>query len=253
MRDAKQNTSQIEDAGRVDQSLGDRRDGDAGDVHGSAGHVDRERGAAAHFREFVGGSGRIHLGADVVSRFERDRAAAFGMVFRIDRAEAVLHGLRRALHGEFVFVRARAEPRRARAFPDFARSGRRRIAAERAGHLERHVSAGETRHGVRRLRNRRRGGADDWAMAGRLDYGQFFVEMDFLHQRAGRNHFAAADVGADFGPAVHETDEHQERIPNRLHRDRLDQPRAWAACRSFWTKGSATTGSHRDSYKFSSC
>ena len=44
-----QNLIEIADAGRLDQPLGDRGDGYAGDVHGGAGHLDRERGAAAHF------------------------------------------------------------------------------------------------------------------------------------------------------------------------------------------------------------
>src|SRR5207249_3605715 len=56
-RDAKQDSSEAEDAGRDDQPLGDRRHGDARDVHGSAGHVHRERGAAAYRGKFVGGGG----------------------------------------------------------------------------------------------------------------------------------------------------------------------------------------------------
>src|SRR5580692_3104509 len=105
MRDEAQTTSEIEDAGRVDQPLGDRRYGDAGDVHGGAGHLDRQRGAAAYRGESVGRVRRVHVGADVVPGFERDCAAAFRMVFWIDRAEEVLHDLRGGVHGELVLVR----------------------------------------------------------------------------------------------------------------------------------------------------
>src|SRR5260370_22719601 len=126
------------------------------------------------------------------------------MVFRAHRAEALLYGVRGYFYGEFVFVRAGAEPRRAGDFPDLARRGRRWVAAERAGDFERHVSAGEARHGVRRVRARRRCGANDWAVARRLDHGQFFVEMDFLHQRAGRNPLAAAYELFGKRPAVNE-------------------------------------------------
>src|SRR5258708_39120874 len=125
------------------------------------------------------------MGADVVPGFERDRAHALGMVFRADWAEEVLHDVRGDLHGEFVFVRAGAEPGRTGDFPDFAGRWWRRVAAKRAGHSERYISAGETRHGICRVCTRGGRGADDWTVAGRLDHGQFFVEMDFLHQCAG--------------------------------------------------------------------
>src|SRR5579864_200172 len=224
---AEPNSSQAADTGREHQPVGNRRYRDDGDVHGGARHLDRQRGFAAHFRKFIGGGGRIDLGADVVSGFECDCAAVVRLVLVLDRAEAVLYVVRGAVHGELIFVRAGAEPWRTGAVPHFAGRGWRRIAAERAGHLERHVFAGEARNGFCGLRNRRGGGADHRSVAGRLDHRQFFLALDFLYQRAGGNHFAVADLGAHFRSAVHETRQHQERIPHRLHWHRLDQPGTW--------------------------
>src|SRR5260370_40908760 len=114
------------------------------------------------------------------------------MVFGTDRAEEVLHDVRGDFYGEFVFVRAGAEPGRSGGFSDFARRGRRRVAAERASHSERYVSTGEARHGVCGVWTRGGGSANDRPVAGRLGYRQFFLEVDFLHQRAGWNGLATA-------------------------------------------------------------
>src|SRR5207237_816642 len=134
------------------------------------------------------------VGADVLFGVERDRAAAFRMAFGTGGTQAVLYDLRGVVHGEFVPVRIGAEPGRAGAVQDFAGRGRGRFAAKRAGDFERHVSAGKAGDGVRGVRDRGGRGADDWAMAGRMDYRQFFVEMDFLHQHSGGNNFASFDV-----------------------------------------------------------
>src|ERR1700676_4048051 len=219
-----QNFSQAADTRREHQPVGDRHYRDAGAVNGGAGHFHRQRGAAAHFRKFVGGRGRIHLGADLLSGFERDCAAAVRLVLFVDRTEAVLHVVRGAVYGEFVLVRAGAKPRRTRAVSHLARRGGGRFAPQRAGHFERYVFTGEARHGFRGLRNRRGGGSHHRSLAWRLDYRQFFMALDFLHQRAGGNYFAAADFRADYRSAVHEARQHQERIPHRLHRHRIDQP-----------------------------
>src|SRR5260370_42325715 len=109
---------------------------------------------------------------DFVPGFEVDRVAAIGMVFRADREEALLYDVRGYFHGEFVFVRAGTEPGRAGDFPDLARCRRWRGAAERAGDLERHVSARPARHGGCRVRARRRWGGNDWAVAQALEHGQ---------------------------------------------------------------------------------
>src|SRR6266436_5172979 len=60
----------------------------------------------------------------------------------------------------------------------------------------------------------------------RFYHRQLFLALDFLHQRAGGNHLIAADLRADQRSTVHEARQHQERIPHRLHRDRIDQPGA---------------------------
>src|SRR5713226_1319819 len=106
------------------------------------------------------------MGADVVLGFERDRAAAIGMVFRTDRAEEVLHDVRGDFHGEFVFVRAGTEPRRAGDIPDLAGRRRRRLAAERASDSERYVSPREAWHGVCSVWTCGCCGANDRAVAG---------------------------------------------------------------------------------------
>src|SRR5262249_3734730 len=66
-------------------------------------------------------------------------------------------------------------------------------------------------------------GADDWAVARRMDHRQFFVEMDFLHQRTGGNHFFASDVCINQRSAVYEETEAVRRISSGLHRNRTDQ------------------------------
>ena len=146
------------------------------------------------------------------------------MVFGINRAEAVLHDVRGDFYAEFVLVRACAEPGRAGDFPDLAGRGRRGVAAERASDLERHFRAGEAWHGVCGVWARRGCGANHRAVAGRMDYRQLFVEMDFLHQRTGGDHFAGADQLFDQRPAVYEESECESGIPDRLHRHRVDQP-----------------------------
>src|SRR5207244_3575870 len=137
--------------GRIDQPLGDRADGDPGYVHGGAGHLDRKRVAAAHRRQSVGRRRSVNLGVDVLPGFERDYSAAVGLVFGAVGEEAVLHAVRGAVHGEFIFVRACTEPECAGAVPDSARRGWRWLAAERAGHSERHLPAREARHGLCRI------------------------------------------------------------------------------------------------------
>src|SRR6202158_1698568 len=108
------------------------------------------------------------------------------MVLRADRPEKLLHGVRGAVYGELVFVRTGTEPGRAGDFPNLAGRGGRRLAAERTSDSERYVSAGEAWHGVCDVWARCGCGANDWAMAGRLDHGQFFVEMDFLRRSEER-------------------------------------------------------------------
>src|SRR5437870_8013711 len=71
----------------------------------------------------------VNLGVDVLPGFERDYSAAVGLVFGAVGEEAVLHAVRGAVHGEFIFVRACTEPECAGAVPDSARRGWRWLAA----------------------------------------------------------------------------------------------------------------------------
>src|SRR5258707_15287645 len=164
------------------------------------------------------------MGTDVVSRVKRHRAAAFGLVLRDDRAKALLHVVRSVVYGQLVPMWPGAEPWRAGALPHSARRRRRRIATKRAGHPERYLFTREAWHGVCSVRNSGRRSSHHWPLAGRLDHGQFFLEMDFLHQRASGDHFAAVDLVAHQGSAVYETREPEERLSHRLHWHRADQP-----------------------------
>ncbi len=74
--------------------------------------------------------GREHLGPDFLSGFQRDRAAGECMAFDNVRAQALLHELRCAFHGEFAFVRLGAEPGDSDRFASSSRRGWRRFAAE---------------------------------------------------------------------------------------------------------------------------
>ena len=121
-------------------------------------------------------------------------------------------------------MRVGAEPGHAGIFQDFAGRGRRRIAAQRTSHFERHVFVRETRHGLCGVRACGGGGSHDRAVAGRLDHRQFFVALDFLYQRAGGYYFADSDEFSGERPAAHEARQCEERIPHRLHRYRADQP-----------------------------
>ena len=172
------------------QSLGDRQHRAAGDVHGSARHQRRQRRAAAHRRQPVGQRRRSHLGADGVSRRQRDRAAAQRVVLDAVRPEALLHGVRGDLHHQLAALRRRADAGLADLLPHPAGPGRRRAAADLAGHPGRELPAREAgrRDGV--LRHGRGRGAGDRADAGRLDHRQLHLALDLPDQHPGRHPFA---------------------------------------------------------------
>src|SRR5271168_1711114 len=115
-------------AGRLDQPLGDRRYGYAGDIYGGAGHLHRQRGAAAYFGKSFGRGRRIDLGADLVPGFQRDRSSALWMALWNPGPQTLLHVLRGPFHREFFPVRIGAEPRRTGLFSHFAGRWRRGIA-----------------------------------------------------------------------------------------------------------------------------
>ena len=184
------------------QSVDHRAHGDAGHVHGGARYEHRQRRPAAYRRQSFRGAGRKHLGADVVSGLQRHRAAAERLALFDRRPQAFLHGLCRAVHDQFVSVRVRAQSPHADHLPHSSGRGRRRLAAERAGHSRRYFRSRQARHGICRLWHRGGHGAGHRSDARRLDHRQFQLALDFLHQYPGRHSFAPADVAADSGSSL---------------------------------------------------
>ena len=176
--------------------------GDAGNVHGGARYQYCQRGAAAYRRQSFRGSGREHLGAYVVSGLERHRAAAERLALFDHRSQALLHGLCRAVHRQFVSVRARPQSPHADRLPHSSRCGRRRLATERAGHPRRHLRSRQAGHGIRRLWHSGGDGACNRSNAWRLDHRQFYLALDFLHQYPSWDSFALTDVAAYSGSSV---------------------------------------------------
>ena len=201
--------------------MDNRAGGDDGDVHGSAGHQRGQRVVAAHRRKPLGGRGRKHVGVDFLPGVERRGAAAERLAVGNVRSQTVLHELCGALHDQFAVVRPGAESRLARVLPRAAGSGRRRPATERAGDFGGHVSAGETRDGVRGLRHGRGGGTGPGANVGWVDHRQFHVALDFPDQHPGGNPVAHPDIAIDLRPAVSEAE--TGRCEDRLHRLRADR------------------------------
>ena len=184
------------------QSVDHCSHGDAGHVHGGARYEHRQRGAAAYRRQSFRGSGREHLGAYVLSGLERHRAAAERLALFDHRSQALLHGLRRAVHHQFVSVRARPESPHADRVPHSSRRGRRRLAAERAGHPRRHLCSRQARHGIRRLWHSGGDGSGHRSNTWRLDHRQFYLALDFLHQYPSGDSFALTHVAAYSGSSV---------------------------------------------------
>ncbi len=133
------------------KSVGHRSGGDAGHLHGSAGHERGKRFAAAHRRQSFGDRGREHLGTDVLPRRERNRASAFRMALVVVRTKKFLHVLRGAFHHQFFSLRICAEPGLAGFLSRAARRGRRSAAAGVAGNSGGKFSARKT--GIRQWRS----------------------------------------------------------------------------------------------------
>ena len=81
-----------------DQPLAHRRLGDVRHLHGGARHHRRQRVAAAHRRQPVGDHRRSDLGADVVSRRQRDHPADDRLAGQRVRPQAAADVLGRRLH-----------------------------------------------------------------------------------------------------------------------------------------------------------
>ena len=106
----------------------------------------------------VGDDRRIDVGADVVPRRQRDRAAADRLARADLRAQAPADGVGRRVHDLVAALRPRAEPAAARRLPADPGGDRRRDAAAVAGGAARGVSAARARqgHGLLGPRHRRR-------------------------------------------------------------------------------------------------
>ncbi len=128
-----------------------------------------------------------HLGADFLSGFECHHPADQRLARRRLGTEALFHVLFGRLYGEFFALRYCAESRVSSFVSSAARRGRRRVAADGAGHSGRHFSAATARLGVCALWHHGDHGADHRSDPGRVDHLQLFLAVDFLHQSAGRH------------------------------------------------------------------
>ena len=129
---------------------------------------------------------REHLGAHELSRRQRSHPADQRLAVGRDRPQALLHGLRRRVHGELGAVRARAQSADADLLPRASGHRRRGHGAERAGDARRHFSREQAPDRIRALRGRRAGGTDRRSDARRLAHRQSVLALDFPHQRPDR-------------------------------------------------------------------
>ena len=91
------------------QSVAHHADGDAGGVHGGAGHVHRQHRAAAHRRQSVGDAGGGDVGADELSGCERHRAADDRLAGKLFRPQTRFAFVHRDVHAGVGAVRAGVE------------------------------------------------------------------------------------------------------------------------------------------------
>ena len=163
------------------------------------------------------------MGADELPGFERDHSADQRVALDDHRPQALLHVLRRAVYGQQLSLRTCAEPGHVDFLSNFAGRWRRRAAAQRAGHPCRYVSAGQARHGLRRVRHGRGARAGHRPDARRIHHGQLQLALDFLHQRSHRLAFAVSHEPPGRRPAVLETRAgKKKRHPRGLCGPRID-------------------------------
>ena len=128
-----------------DKSLAHRRHRGSGGLYGGAGHFDRQCGAAPYSRQPGSECRSEHLGSHLLPGSQRDCLAHGRLGRQRDRAQEFLHALHRDLHRQFLLVRHRPHARPTAALPGVSRSGRRRLAADGAGHHGRFLRAVEAR------------------------------------------------------------------------------------------------------------
>ena len=178
------------------QSVADWGGCGAGGFHGSARHEHRQCGVTLHGRQSRRQQQRQHLGAHLLSGFERHCASHQRLACGHLWAQAVFHGVSRDLHRKLDFMRADTELRPSAHVPRAARCRRRRSSTDGTSHHGRHFPSRKARACICPVWNNRRGGADDWTDPGRVDYVQLFLALDFSHQFPGWHN----DVGSRPSP-----------------------------------------------------
>ena len=162
--------------------------------HGSARYRDRERIARTHRRRHFIDLRPGNLGADELPRRERHRDSAQQLVLQHLRAQALLHGERRALLPCVAYVRPCAKSCLSHLGARSAGPRGRRLTALDAGHVGRHLSAAEARTSNGYVWLHSNSCADDRPRAGRLHHGSFLLALDISHQCSCRD--AVARAGA---------------------------------------------------------
>src|SRR5579871_6429434 len=123
------------------------------------------------------------MGADKLPGRECDRSADHRISGEPVRPKAILPDMHPLFYDQLVFVRHGADARVPAPVSYRPRRIWRRLAAHGAGHSGRHVSTASTRPCVRAVWRDCSVRPRTWANAWRLDYGQLFMALDFLHQR----------------------------------------------------------------------
>ena len=185
------------------QSVGHRADGDAGDVHGGAGHLHRQRVAAAHCGIAGREPGRGDVGDQLVPGGERRDPADQRIPGDAHRAQALLHDLRGDVRRELAAVRACAIAAACCSSSACCRGS----AAEDWRPQEQAILADTFEPKKRGQAFALYGLAVVTAPAigptgGRMDHGQLSVALDLFHQRAGGADFDVPDEPRGGGSAA---------------------------------------------------
>ena len=160
-------------AGALDaqaQQVADRSDGDSGHVHGGAGHVHCERGAAAHGGQPGCVAGRGHVGHYQLPCRQRHHPSRVRVPYHVHRSQEVLHVVRGHLRRLVHDVWLGAVPPHPDHVSPAAGGGWRRSWTQRTGHPGRHVRTQAARPGLRSLRSCGGGGSGHRTDARWLDH-----------------------------------------------------------------------------------
>src|ERR1700678_1199843 len=124
-----------------------RRNGHAGDVHGTPRHVDRQCGPSLHRRGTWPELRRGYLDSDDISGRERRRSADVRLVGPRVWTENLLPRLRGAVYADFILLRTRAYARDHAIEPCPAGPGGWRISPRFAGDFGGHIPSRKARVG----------------------------------------------------------------------------------------------------------